>query len=453
VYQVAESEFPQLMVEKEANPGAEHRPFLRLRFAPAAMQKEEAEKREQAARDEVERQIASAVGLRAVVDAISDAGKPIVGHNCFMDMVQIFSTFFGPCSPSYAHFKRDLRAIFPAVFDSKFLCHHPLVAFPDASSALGDVYQSIAKSGEVAGPPVELAEGFGGGVDSAHDAGFDAFMTGSIFIKLLHPRHAQVEADGADASAMPPSLATMVTSLALSPRGRLIAAQTVNRLYLMGSEYHVNLGGSDDFFERMSSAFYIAAPEAARLTFPLIRDAFARASPLPIAVQWLSAPGSRESRAIVRLLEAPAAPAAAAAAAAALSSAFTPRCESERPPVAQSPAPAAQDPAPPVPATPPAQISPAEARRIVQEVVSGAAPFVVCTFAEFVADQRTLEADPPDWSVTAGLMRKRFAAAAAPAAAAAASGPQRPQPSAGARRPLESEAAPSDESTPKRIKL
>ena len=55
------------------------------------------------------------------MDHITKSGKPIVGHNCFLDMLFLTQSFATDLEEkTYADFKKILLENFPAVYDTKY---------------------------------------------------------------------------------------------------------------------------------------------------------------------------------------------------------------------------------------------------------------------------------------------------------------------------------------------
>ena len=66
-----------------------------------------------------QRAVASAVGVRHIIDAIAAARLPIVGHNCYLDLMQVYAKFIGDLPPLLGDWCSRLHQCFPAIFDTK----------------------------------------------------------------------------------------------------------------------------------------------------------------------------------------------------------------------------------------------------------------------------------------------------------------------------------------------
>ncbi len=65
--------------------------------------------------------VTSAVGVRKIVDAIAGAGLPIVGHNCYLDLMHVYAKFMGDLPSSLGDWCCRIHEFFPAIFDTKHL--------------------------------------------------------------------------------------------------------------------------------------------------------------------------------------------------------------------------------------------------------------------------------------------------------------------------------------------
>ena len=190
----------------------------------------------------------SAMGLRLVFNELVAAKKPVVGHNCMFDFLFCVTHLDGPLPDDFSEFKTKFSAMFPVVFDTKYICaeitktlgnkdesslgelYRNLVSGPakdeaaaaaaaDDAAANGTEIESISLNDTTSARPkvtIRYAEGFGQyneGDGQFHDAGWDAYCTGACFV------HQLAEVGSMDA---------MVT----------VAG---NRLFMMQSLYHMDL--------------------------------------------------------------------------------------------------------------------------------------------------------------------------------------------------------------------
>ncbi|KAF9087976.1 hypothetical protein BGX29_000536 [Mortierella sp. GBA35] len=107
----------------------------------------ELELQQQQRQADLQRDIESCRGFREVIDILSACTKPIVGHNIVVDLAYILAQFVGPLPPTVEGYKKMIHKTFPTVMDTK--------------------HQRYLSR------------------DLAHEAGYDAYITGSIMIRML----------------------------------------------------------------------------------------------------------------------------------------------------------------------------------------------------------------------------------------------------------------------------
>lgn len=164
------------------------------------------------------------LGFRLVFKALAESRKPCVGHNCFADLLFLMASLDAPLPPTLPEWKARAAALFPAVFDTRYIaCRTDLFApgrFP--SHYLGGFFDAYGLSsprvrvtlplGFQAYSPMSLAGGGGGKV--AHEAGYDALMTGTLLLNLLAELGTSVAEQQAAATkeraAAPPCLANRI---------------------------------------------------------------------------------------------------------------------------------------------------------------------------------------------------------------------------------------------------
>ena len=125
-----------------------------------------------------------------------ESKKPIVGHNCFLDIMKIYHQFYKSLSPSYYEFKKDINKAFPGIYDTKFLSYELRRKLEDAESGLylpllstnlRTLFNSLSEDKmaniQLMYPPIiNHAQGFEKYRETAacHEAGYDAYMTGYV---------------------------------------------------------------------------------------------------------------------------------------------------------------------------------------------------------------------------------------------------------------------------------
>lgn len=230
LYEAVASRFPTLTAESRPLPNVRGlSAFVTLRLTETQKQERDAKKRA-----EKEKEYNAKVGFSRVFRALAEAKRPMVGHNCFYDLLFMMSHFEGPLPNSYASFKDLFGRLFPLVFDTKLLAaREPFKWVPGSneqegrfgSTALGEVYGVFKKEAESAMAvdgivEVSFAPGFeryvGDAGAAAHEAAYDAYMTGYAFAFM----------------------AKEALSAELAPKLR-------NRTPMFRSFYDFNLGGED----------------------------------------------------------------------------------------------------------------------------------------------------------------------------------------------------------------
>lgn len=73
----------------------------------------QAKDREIEAKEKIEKDLATAVGFRKVIDMISDSKKIIVGHNMLLDMCHVIGQFIQPLPDTLSEFKKLAHRLFP----------------------------------------------------------------------------------------------------------------------------------------------------------------------------------------------------------------------------------------------------------------------------------------------------------------------------------------------------
>jgi poly(A)-specific ribonuclease len=131
-------------------------------------------------------EIEEAVGFSKVVRLLSQSGKVILGHNMLLDLLHTIRLFVSPLPKDLDGFKALIKGVLPRLVDTKLMAStEPLKShFP--LSHLEKVYQQCSEAPFVK-PNVAFPEGFNdySGDDSkAHEAGFDAYMTGVAYIAM-----------------------------------------------------------------------------------------------------------------------------------------------------------------------------------------------------------------------------------------------------------------------------
>jgi len=124
-------------------------------------------------------------GFLRIFNALAQSRKPIIGHNLLFDLMFMLHNFHGPLPPSLGEFKKSVHNLMPEIHDTKL---HAVSSGQFTETALGALYDHCIN---IHSPPVEFADGFDrykhGG--QFHEAGYDAYMTGVVFLALQRAGH------------------------------------------------------------------------------------------------------------------------------------------------------------------------------------------------------------------------------------------------------------------------
>mmetsp|Transcript_12693 Transcript_12693/g.35933 ORF Transcript_12693/g.35933 Transcript_12693/m.35933 type:complete len:557 (+) Transcript_12693:93-1763(+) len=207
LYDVVGERYPDLIPQTRKSPTG---PPRSAAFVVQRLDEEQKAKRVEAMRAKAEQDYAEKVGFLRVFNALAEAKKPLVGHNCMCDLLFMLSHFYGALPECYSRFKQAITGLFDLVYDTKLLATRkpfkfvPKEAEADrteprqsrfGSTALGEVFKVFAEEAASAReddtPTVEVsfAQGFeryaGDDKAAAHEAAYDAYMTGYAFAHMV----------------------------------------------------------------------------------------------------------------------------------------------------------------------------------------------------------------------------------------------------------------------------
>ncbi|XP_054710712.1 poly(A)-specific ribonuclease PARN-like [Uloborus diversus] len=191
-------------------------------------------------------ELEAAVGFRKVMDLISQSKKLVVGHNMILDLMHTINQFYFPLPEDLKEFKQMARELFPRIADTKMLASsEKLRPFFESTHLMELGRQLRGKAFDEL--KVEVADGFEGyelNSEKAHEAGYDAFMTGYCYAALTKKL---------GSLQSPPVQHVPISSKLLSP--------LINRLFVM-KHYDIstlNLSGPDPEPDR-ANVFYVSFP-------------------------------------------------------------------------------------------------------------------------------------------------------------------------------------------------
>nr|XP_026490912.1 poly(A)-specific ribonuclease PARN-like isoform X1 [Vanessa tameamea]XP_026490913.1 poly(A)-specific ribonuclease PARN-like isoform X2 [Vanessa tameamea] len=126
-----------------------------------------------------------AVGFSKVARMISQSEKLVIGHNMLLDVLHTLNHFFQPLPSDYSSFKEFTHCMFPRILDTKYMCSLPPFKDKVNSSVLQHLLSTLSEP-PFSLPKVECAAGRGYtcAQNKAHEAGFDAYVTGLCFLAM-----------------------------------------------------------------------------------------------------------------------------------------------------------------------------------------------------------------------------------------------------------------------------
>lgn len=74
------------------------------------------------------KEIDEAMGFTTIIKLIIKSKKPLVGHNCKLDIFYLYQTFIGSLPESYFEFKNLFHNLFPSIFDTRFISSRSIFA-------------------------------------------------------------------------------------------------------------------------------------------------------------------------------------------------------------------------------------------------------------------------------------------------------------------------------------
>uniref|UniRef100_A0ABI7Z661 Uncharacterized protein n=1 Tax=Felis catus TaxID=9685 RepID=A0ABI7Z661_FELCA len=120
------------------------------------------------------------------------AQKPLVGHNMMTDLLHLHEKFFRPLPESYDQFKLNIHNLFPVLIDTKNVTKDiwKELNFPRVSN-LSEVYEvlnSDLNPTKNSGPVIIHASKCEKYAETKypHEAAYDAFLCGSVLLKVAH---------------------------------------------------------------------------------------------------------------------------------------------------------------------------------------------------------------------------------------------------------------------------
>ncbi|KAG1447526.1 hypothetical protein G6F56_009234 [Rhizopus delemar] len=129
------------------------------------------------------------LNFRAVIELIKEAKCPVVAHNATLDILHTVDQFWEYLPNTLDDCKNLINSMWDNVVDTKYLAqYHPLLQNCFTSTALGSLYNTVSDELKTSGRAVSMAPGFDRYTKddnkTEHEAGYDAYMTGVIYLAL-----------------------------------------------------------------------------------------------------------------------------------------------------------------------------------------------------------------------------------------------------------------------------
>lgn len=132
------------------------------------------------------------LGFTKIFRLICNSNKPLVGHNLLTDLILMLNTFDLPLTSSYKKFKEHLTKLLPNIYDTKTLSFELQQKLPKEKmwqyGSLQNLYEYFKDGyGRHLSPNSPLIQPHRlDSKDKFHDAGWDSYFTGYIFIRMAH---------------------------------------------------------------------------------------------------------------------------------------------------------------------------------------------------------------------------------------------------------------------------
>ncbi|XP_061482347.1 poly(A)-specific ribonuclease PNLDC1 isoform X2 [Rhineura floridana] len=134
----------------------------------------------------------SARGFTNLFQILVKAKKPLVGHNMLMDLLHLHEKFYNPLPEKYEEFKKNIHALFPVIMDTKNIAKAiwKEFQFPRAGNLL-EVYEVLCSDMNPTSQPCPEIFHANDSLryatkKSPHEAAYDAFLCGSVLLKIAH---------------------------------------------------------------------------------------------------------------------------------------------------------------------------------------------------------------------------------------------------------------------------
>lgn len=125
------------------------------------------------------------IGFSKLIWKLAQSGKMMLGHNMLTDVMQILRQFFSsPLPEKYDDFKSMTNSLFPNILDTKHMASTTPLKELIQNTALGEMDKILSKDPF---PQVKIqCKDYDCENQKLHEAGYDAFLTGYCYLRMLH---------------------------------------------------------------------------------------------------------------------------------------------------------------------------------------------------------------------------------------------------------------------------
>ncbi|KAM3128234.1 hypothetical protein pb186bvf_019653 [Paramecium bursaria] len=164
--------------------------------------------------DKRDQKILDKTGFVQIWEKLIASKKTMVGHNCFGDIMFMYSHFIG-CPPiTYEQFKEEIHQRIPRIIDTKYVYQFSpsiknIREMNDVNSSVENIYNILKSQNNSIDVQNNIDQ------HQYHDAGFDAYVTGYNYLNIVQNLSKEE------------------------------LSKQLNKLYLFKSNYCINLEGQD----------------------------------------------------------------------------------------------------------------------------------------------------------------------------------------------------------------
>ncbi|XP_045599149.2 pre-piRNA 3'-exonuclease trimmer [Procambarus clarkii] len=165
----------------------------------SALERARLEAQDPEGKEFVETVVRSMLGFTSVFRCLADHQKPLVLHNCLLDLMLIYKQLHQNLPTSYDMFKSNLHKMFPIIYDTKFIASELKILYREKdekvrnlinNTGLVELHSSLKREMPVLYQPslkhCPPDNKYSGNETLPHEAGYDAFLTGGCFLTMAH---------------------------------------------------------------------------------------------------------------------------------------------------------------------------------------------------------------------------------------------------------------------------